>query len=103
MLSYNSTGDTEFRFVSEYAHNLKEASTDEEMLLLYGLYKQALYGNIKSSPPFIFTMKQRKKWIAWKCQAGKASSKCKKEYINLVYSLQSKYNINSMRGLKRLF
>jgi diazepam-binding inhibitor (GABA receptor modulating acyl-CoA-binding protein) len=100
MIYYKPTDDTEFRFVSESARNLKDVSTDEEMLLLYGLYKQALYGNIKSSPPFIFTMKERKKWIAWKSQSGKGSSKCKKEYINLVYSLQSKYNINnSIRGV----
>ena len=91
MLYYNPNDDTEFTLATEEVRKLKTIPNNEELLLLYGLYKQALHGNIKDTPPSIFNIKDRQKWNAWKLQAGKGSSKCKKEYIDLVLSLQSKY------------
>ena len=81
MLHYNPTDYNEFTLAIESVRKLKTTPSDEDMLLLYGLYKQALYGNIKSNQPNIFNVKERRKWSSWKSHAGKGSSKCKKEYI----------------------
>lgn len=48
---------------------LKQRPTDDELLELYGLYKQAIMGDNVSSKPWI-DFKARAKWESWQKRKG---------------------------------
>ena len=64
-----------------------EYVSDENKLLLYGLYKQATVGNNKTTQPSMLDFKGKAKWNAWKKQLGKGKSRAKSEYVVLVDQL----------------
>jgi len=69
---------------------LTERPSNETLLLLYALYKQATEGdnnNIPPENPFDFVSKA--KFEAWKDQTGKAKEDAMLEYVNLVQKLKS--------------
>ena len=71
-------------------NNLTYKPTDYELLILYGLYKQSLFGdNIETKPSF-FNFKGQKKWQAWTEQKGKSKIKAKIEYTSFANSLKNK-------------
>ena len=82
----------EFENSAKEINELKKKPDNEELLNLYGLYKQAKFGNNKSSKPSIFNIKDKLKWESWEKQKGKGKIKSCKEYINLVEELKNKYN-----------
>lgn len=61
--------------------------SDENKLLLYGLYKQATIGNNKTTQPTMLDFKGKAKWDAWKKHSGKGHSRAKTEYVALVNQL----------------
>ncbi|AAS51040.1 ACL188Wp [Eremothecium gossypii ATCC 10895] len=67
------------------------APTQDEMLQLYGLYKQATVGDNTKEKPGIFNMKDRYKWDAWEKLKGKSPAEAEQEYIALVDALLAKY------------
>lgn len=40
--------------------------TDEELLQIYGLYKQGSIGNVNTDRPGFLDLKGKAKWDAWK-------------------------------------
>ena len=68
--------------------NIKD---ENELLTLYGLYKQALYGDTKGDKPSIFQFKNRAKYNAWEKQKGKSHDQAALEYIELVRIVRKKY------------
>uniref|UniRef100_A0A0R3RSX9 ACB domain-containing protein n=1 Tax=Elaeophora elaphi TaxID=1147741 RepID=A0A0R3RSX9_9BILA len=48
---------------------LKRRPSDDELLELYGLYKQAVVGDNTSSKPWV-DFKARAKWEAWEKRKG---------------------------------
>lgn len=44
---------------------LVKPPSDEDLLYLYGMYKQATIGNCNVETPSIFNIKQSAKWEAW--------------------------------------
>lgn len=84
--------DLEFRIAAHNVKNLSKKPTDSELLKLYGLYKQSLYGNNKTEKPDFFNFKEISKWNAWNDESGKGRSNAKKEYIDFVKILRLKYN-----------
>ena len=73
--------------------NLKIKPEDSELLKLYGLYKQSLFGNNNTSKPFLFNFKDNSKWNAWNDLAGKGKIRAKNEYITLAEELKNKYGM----------
>ncbi|BBH02733.1 acyl-CoA-binding protein 6 [Prunus dulcis] len=63
----------EFDEYAEKAKTLPESTTNENKLILYGLYKQATVGAVNTSRPGIFNMRDRAKWDAWKAVEGNTS------------------------------
>uniref|UniRef100_A0A671LPE0 Acyl-CoA-binding domain-containing protein 7-like n=1 Tax=Sinocyclocheilus anshuiensis TaxID=1608454 RepID=A0A671LPE0_9TELE len=58
----------------QYAENVKKVKTrptDQELLDLYGLYKQAIVGDINTDKPGITDLKGKAKWEAWNSRKGK--------------------------------
>lgn len=72
---------------------LSKEPSNEEKLALYGLFKQATVGDVKTDCPSIFNMAGRVKWIAWNEQKGKTEEQAKADYIALVDSLVLKIGI----------
>merc|ERR1711915_303770 len=65
--------------------------TDEEMLLIYALFKQATVGDVNTSCPGMFDFTGKAKWYAWEKQKGKSNETAMKEYIDQVEQLKKKY------------
>lgn len=58
--------------------------SNENMLKLYGLYKQATVGDINIAQPGMFDMKGKAKWNAWNQEKGKTTEVAKREYVQEV-------------------
>lgn len=56
-------------------------SSYEDKLLLYGLYKQATEGDVRSSRPGFLDVLGRAKWDAWKRQHGVEMDEAKEQYV----------------------
>jgi len=86
-----STLQEKFDKAATEVRSLPQRPTDDELLLLYGLYKQATVGDNNTSQPWMFQMEARAKWDAWTKQKGKSKEKAQEEYIQLVEQLKQKY------------
>ncbi|XP_047966776.1 acyl-CoA-binding protein-like [Salvia hispanica] len=77
----------EFEEHAEKAKTLPENTSNETKLILYGLYKQATVGNVNTSRPGMFNMRDRAKWDAWKGVEGKSAEQAMNDYITKVKQL----------------
>ncbi|XP_026039841.1 peroxisomal carnitine O-octanoyltransferase-like isoform X3 [Astatotilapia calliptera] len=59
------TLQAEFDKAAEDVKKVKAKPTDEELLFLYGLYKQAVVGDINTERPGMLDLKGKAKWDAW--------------------------------------
>lgn len=71
----------------EKAKTLPENTTNENKLILYGLFKQATVGPVNTSRPGIFNMRDRAKWDGWKAVEGKSKEEAMSDYITKVKQL----------------
>ncbi len=81
--------------VEEAAERLKSLTkrpSNEELLELYGLYKQATAGDNKTSKPGMFDMKGQFKWKAWSDKSGISQEDAAEAYVALVDELIGKSN-----------
>jgi diazepam-binding inhibitor (GABA receptor modulator, acyl-CoA-binding protein) len=65
--------------------------SNEELLELYALYKQATEGNVSGERPGGFDFKEIAKFDAWEDLKGKSKEQAMKQYIDLVNTLQQQY------------
>ncbi|MBA0561793.1 hypothetical protein Golob_018591, partial [Gossypium lobatum] len=78
----------EFEESAEKAKTLPENTTNDDKLILYGLFKQATVGPVNTSRPGMFNMKEKYKWDAWKAVEGKSKEEAMNDYITKVKQLQ---------------
>eukprot|EP00891_Asterochloris_glomerata_P006801 jgi/Astpho2/6801/Aster-07246 len=71
--------DAEFSKAAEDAKKLPENVSNDDKLILYGLYKQATVGDVNTNKPGMFDPK------------GKDQNTAKQDYITKVAELQEKY------------
>jgi acyl-CoA-binding protein len=64
---------------------------NEELLQLYGLFKQATEGDATGDRPGGFDFKAIAKYDAWAELKGKSTDDAKKEYIGFVEKLHKEY------------
>jgi len=81
-----------FESAVENVNNLKKKPTNEELLVLYGLFKQSKVGNNNTNKPNFLNFKESKKWEAWNKNNGKDQGLAKQEYINIANDICNKYN-----------
>ncbi|KAL9242635.1 hypothetical protein vseg_016618 [Gypsophila vaccaria] len=74
------TLEAEFNQYAEKVRSLKEA-TNEDLLVLYGLYKQATVGDVNTGCPSIFYQKDRAKWNSWNGCKGKSKEEAMTDYV----------------------
>lgn len=68
---------------------LSKRPSNEELLQLYALFKQATEGDVTGERPGGFDFKAIAKFDAWEEVKGKAKTEAMQEYIQLVDRLQS--------------
>ncbi|MBA0771280.1 hypothetical protein Gotri_019764, partial [Gossypium trilobum] len=78
----------EFEEYAEKAKTLPENTTNDDKLILYGLFKQATVGPVNTRRPGMFNMKEKYKWDAWKAVEGKSKEEAMNDYITKVKQLQ---------------
>jgi len=78
---------SKFELAAEEVKNLKTKPSDNDLLALYGLFKQATVGDCNTSKPGIFDPKGRAKWDAWNKNKGVAKDAAESEYVALVEKL----------------
>ncbi|XP_020217461.1 acyl-CoA-binding domain-containing protein 1 isoform X1 [Cajanus cajan] len=77
----------DFEQHAEKVKTLPSSPSNENLLILYGLFKQATVGPVNTARPGIFNMKDRAKWDAWKAVEGKSKEEAMSDYITKVKQL----------------
>ena len=70
---------------------LTKRPSNEELLLLYALFKQATDGDVSGDRPGGFDFKAIAKFDSWADQKGKSKEEASKEYVSLVERLHQQY------------
>ncbi|MBC7830064.1 MAG: acyl-CoA-binding protein [Chitinophagaceae bacterium] len=72
------------------SQNLSERPSNETLLQLYGLYKQATEGDVNVDPPSNpFDFVSRAKYDAWAGLKGQTRETAMKEYVILIDKLKN--------------
>ncbi len=79
--------DREFQAAVNRSKQLTKRPGNDDLLLLYALYKQATVGDVNGEKPGGFDFKGIAKYNAWENQKGKSPETAKQEYIQLVERL----------------
>ncbi|KAG8037671.1 hypothetical protein G9C98_005882 [Cotesia typhae] len=77
----------EFEKAALEVKELASQPSEEDLLILYGLYKQATVGDCNIDRPGIFNLKGRAKWDAWNAKKGIDKEVAQKDYIKKVAQL----------------
>lgn len=80
----------EFEKAAKDVTGLSSRPSNEDLLALYALYKQATEGDVKGSRPGMLDIKGRKKYDSWAEKKGVAADAAMKEYVALVRRLQGR-------------
>jgi diazepam-binding inhibitor (GABA receptor modulator, acyl-CoA-binding protein) len=79
-----------FEQAAEDSKNLKERPSNDTLLQLYSLFKQATVGDVNVEPPANpFDFLAKAKYGAWKALKGKTPEEAMKEYVGLVSKLKT--------------
>ena len=73
---------------------LKSKPTNDEMLKVYSLYKQATVGDCNTTRPGMLDLSGKAKWDAWDARKGTTKEEAEAEYITTVEELKSTYGMN---------
>merc|ERR1712135_162141 len=88
-----------FNTAAEEAKTLAAQPSNEEMLQLYALFKQASVGDCNTTRPGMLDLKGKAKWDAWNAKKGMAKDAAEAEYIELVEKLKATYGTNISKAL----
>lgn len=78
-----------FEKAVEESKNLKERPSNDTLLNLYSLYKQATEGDNDNDPPANpFDFVSKAKYEAWLSQKGKTQEQAMSDYIALIEKLK---------------
>ena len=79
----------QFEDAAANSKNLPEKPSNEVLLQLYSLYKQASIGDVNSEPPSNpFDFVNKAKYDAWVSLKGKTKETAMQEYVDLVQKLR---------------
>ena len=81
----------EFKTAQERVKQLKTTPSNDELLELYALYKQAQDGDVQGKRPGMLDIKGRAKFDAWTKLKGKDKDQAAQDYVALVEKLSQKY------------
>ncbi len=78
----------EFEQATLDSKNITTRPSNEDLLMMYALYKQATEGDATGERPGMFDFKARAKYDAWAGQAGKSKEDAMQAYVSLVSRLK---------------
>ncbi|XP_031349750.1 acyl-CoA-binding protein homolog 1-like [Photinus pyralis] len=84
----------DFQKAAEDVKKLKTSPTNEELLEIYALFKQATVGDNNTDRPGMLDMKGKAKWDAWTGKKGLSADDAKTQYIAKVQSLIERIGMN---------
>jgi len=91
MLKSNNNLLENFNKACKIVKVLPKRPSDDDLLYLYGRYKQATIGDINQPKPSgLFNIKEKKKWDAWYMNKTKSKNLSMNEYIDKVNLLCKK-------------
>ncbi len=82
----------DFNAAVEQSKQLTKRPSNEELLDLYALFKQATDGDVSGERPGGFDFKAIAKFDAWSGKKGKTKDQAMEEYVALVKSLVASYS-----------
>jgi len=74
------------------AKSFAKRPSDDVLLQLYGLYKQAISGDNTSEAPWAIQFEAKAKWDAWNANKGISQDEAKQKYIDLVEQLRKEHS-----------
>ena len=77
-----------FTTAAQEVQRLKSRPSNDNLLQLYALYKQATEGDVKGSRPGFLDLTGRAKFDAWATRKGLANDKAMQAYVDLVEKLK---------------
>ena len=81
----------QFERAAERSKQFTKRPTNEELLQLYALYKQASEGDASGERPGGFDFKAIAKFDAWDELKGKSKEQAMQDYVALVDKLEQQY------------
>ncbi|XP_034042638.1 acyl-CoA-binding protein isoform X2 [Thalassophryne amazonica] len=87
--------EEKFNKAAEEVKVLKQKPTDDEMLQIYSLYKQATVGDVNTARPGMISLDftGKAKWDAWDKRKGMSKEEAMEKYIELVEEMKQKYGL----------
>ncbi len=79
---------TRFTTAAQEVQKLKNRPSNDNLLQLYALYKQATEGDVKGSRPGFLDLTGRAKYDAWATRKGLTNDKAMQAYVDLVEKLK---------------
>ena len=79
----------QFAAAKARVEKLAKRPSNERLLALYALYKQATEGDVTGSRPGMLDLKGRAKYDAWAGRKGTSADAAMKAYVELVAQLES--------------
>ena len=79
----------QFAVAKDRVEKLESRPSNDEMLQLYGLYKQATQGDVSGARPGMLDLKGRAKYDAWARKKGTSKDEAMKAYVALVAKLEA--------------
>jgi acyl-CoA-binding protein len=79
---------TQFATAAQEVQKLKARPSNDQLLELYALYKQASEGDVKGSRPGFLDLTGRAKYDAWAAKKRTAADKAMQAYVALVERLK---------------
>ena len=86
-----ATIEEQFEDAQLKLRTLTERPSNDELLSIYGLFKQATEGDNSTKKPGMFDMKGQYKWQVWKDLEGTSVHDACQKYVDLVEELHNKY------------
>lgn len=81
----------DFQKSSDAVRNLKTRPSNDDLLKLYALFKQATEGDVSGNRPGLLDLKGRKKYDSWAERKGVSKESAMQCYVTLVKDLESRY------------
>ncbi|MGC3996450.1 MAG: acyl-CoA-binding protein [Anaeromyxobacter sp.] len=82
-----AASDTAFAAAQDRVKTLSKRPSNDQLLALYALFKQATDGDVKGSRPGMLDLKGRAKYDAWAGRKGLGAEDAKAQYVKLVEEL----------------
>lgn len=73
-----------FKLAAEQVHSLDKRPSNEHLLKMYGLYKQATEGDVQGDRPGGFDFKGIAKYDSWASLRGMTTEEAMQAYVDLV-------------------